>query len=68
MTIKAHYSHIRYLLERSHSSDMSSNMKKILNYCTSLTLKHKISMQLGLQEAYPETVVNDGFLSDVTKL
>ena len=58
----------RYLLERSRSNDMSSNMKRILSYCNSLALKHKISMQLGLQEIYSGNLVNDGFLSDVTKL
>ncbi len=56
------------MLERTRSSDMSSNMKKILSYCNSLTLKHKISSQLSLQETYSDTLVNDGFLSDVTKL
>ena len=58
------------MLERTRSSmsDTSGNMKKILSYCNSLTLKHKISSQLGLHESYSGTLVNDEFLSDVTKL
>ena len=60
--------HQRYLLERSRSNDMYNNMKRILSYCNSLALKHKISMQLGLQEIYSGNLVNDVFLSDVTNL
>ena len=51
---------------------MTNNMKKVLSYCSNLSLKHKLAHQLGLRDVTglysSDHTINDGFLADVAKL
>ena len=61
----------RYLLDKARPPDSVNNMKRVLTYCTSLTLKHKLVHQLGLHDVtgiLDGSTMDEGFLKDLSKL
>lgn len=61
------YLHFRYQRDREKPHDAANNMKKLLSELKHLSLKHKVAMELGLNDVVLSKY-DSGYMNDLQRL